>query len=177
MINEKDAAEAAEAARPWYRQPWLWFILTPLFAVFIYGFSFLYLSIVTMDGVVKEDYYRKVRSYEVNHERNLKAIELNITADLSLDDLTGDIQLKLNGNLTTPPEILTLDIVHPSHQQYDQSVTLKPLGSQMIYSGSLQSNLVGKRYLYLAPPSDRWSLRIEVLPPYEQRKIHLKPTE
>lgn len=165
------------AVKPWYKQPWLWFILTPLIAVFIYGFTFLYLSIVTMDGVVKDDYYRKVRSYEVSSEKNVYAAQHQITAELHMDDVTGDVMLKLSGQLEQPPTFLTLDIVHPTHQQYDQTVTLKALGSQMIYSGSLSSKMLGKRYLYLAPEDNLWSLRAEVMPPYEQRTFMLQASE
>ncbi|WP_136679462.1 FixH family protein [Neptunomonas sp. XY-337] len=176
MNNEKDL-DAIEAAKPWYKQPWLWFILTPLIAVFIYGTSFLYLSIVTMDGVVKEDYFRKVRSYEINDAPNQRALALQMRADLKLDSTTGDIQMQLKGNLDTLPKELTLDIVHPTHQQYDQSITLRALGSAGIYSGSLQNTLKGKRYLYLAPAAEDWSLRAEVLPPYEQKLVKMAPQE
>lgn len=162
---------------PWYKQPWLWFILTPLIAVFIYGFVFLYLSIVTMDGVVKEDYYRNARGYDLNSEKAQAAITKNIQAQLNLDSATGDISLQLSGELDTPPDHLTLDIVHPTHQKYDQAIHLKALGSHNLYSGSLASPIKGKRYLQLLPPDQGWSLRAEVFPPYEQRKIELKPAK
>lgn len=167
--------DTQEAIKPWYKQPWLWFILTPLFAVFIYGFTFLYLSIVTMDGVVKDDYYKKVRGYEVNSSKNQTALDLNIRGTLNLDEVTGDISLQLLGDFEQEPEFISLEIVHPTHQKYDQKITLKSLGSQGIYSGSMTSRLKGKRYLYLAPPAENWSLQKEILPPYEQRKITLEP--
>ncbi|WP_236591089.1 FixH family protein [Neptunomonas japonica] len=164
-----------QAAKPWYKQPWLLFILTPIFAVVFYGFGFLYLSIVTMDGVVKDDYYRIARGYELNTEKNQNAIDQNIVAELKLDDVTGDIMVKLNGQLTNVPELLTLDIVHPTHQKYDQEITLKAIGSQQLYSGSLANPLKGKRYLFLFPADENWHLRKEILPPYEQRSFELKP--
>lgn len=176
-MTANDMTDDIQAAKPWYKQPWLWFILTPLIAVFIYGFTFLYLSIVTMDGVVKDDYYRNVRSYEVNSEKNLAAIEKNISATLNLDDVTGDLMLKLSGNFEELPPYLTLGIVHPTHQKYDQSITLKSVGSQGLFSGSLSSPISGKRYLYLTPPTETWSLRTEVHPPYEQRLIELMPSK
>ncbi len=164
-----------QAAKPWYKQPWLWFILSPLIAVAIYGFTFLYLAITTMDGVVKDDYYRLARGYEVNTEKNHNAIDQKITAELNLDDVTGDIMIKLNGQLTSVPEFLTLDIVHPTHQKYDQTITLKAIGSRQLYSGSLANPLKGKRFLFLTPPDENWHLHKEILPPYEQRRFEMKP--
>ena len=175
MTETNMTEDEIQAAKPWYKQPWLLFILTPIFAVVFYGFGFLYLSIVTMDGVVKDDYYRIARGYELNTEKNQNAIDQKIVAELNLDDVTGDIMIKLNGQLTNVPEFLTLDIVHPTHQKYDQVVTLKAIGSQQLYSGSLANPLKGKRFLFLFPPDENWHLRTEILPPYEQRHIEIKP--
>lgn len=177
MTETNMTEDEIQAAKPWYKQPWLLFILTPLFAVMIYGFTFLYLSIVTMDGIVKDDYYRIARGYEVNTEKNQNAINQHISANLNLDDVTGDIMLKLNGQLTNLPEYLTLDIVHPTHQKYDQIITLKAIGSQQLYTGNLANPLKGKRFLFLVPPDKSWHLRKEIHPPYEQRSFELKPTQ
>lgn len=166
-----------QSLKPWYKQPWLWFILAPLIAVFIYGFTFLYLSIVTMDGVVKDDFYRKVRSYEVDSLPNQTAIARQIRATVRLDSTTGDIMVQLFGEFPSMPKQLSLDIVHPTHQKYDQHISLRPLGEQRLYSGSLQGHLSGKRYLYISAADDQWSLRTEVFPPYEQRTFELAPSQ
>jgi hypothetical protein len=53
-----------EALKPWYKQPWLWFILAPLFAVIIFATSYAYLSVVTFDGMVKGDYAKSAKSFK-----------------------------------------------------------------------------------------------------------------
>ncbi len=174
-MKVKNMIDDTQTVAPWYKQPWLWFILTPLIAVFIYGFTFLYLSIVTMDGVVKDDYYRLARGYEINSEKNQVAIAHNISADVKIDTVTGDIMLKLEGSLDPIPESLTLDIVHPTHQKYDQTITLKSVGSKQLYIGSLAGHLSGKRFLFLSPPDQTWSLHQEMLPPYDQQSVLMKP--
>ncbi|SIS62046.1 FixH family protein [Neptunomonas antarctica] len=172
----EDEIDKIQAAKPWYQQPWLWFILSPLIAVAIYGFTFLYLAITTMDGVVKDDYYRIARGYEVNTVKTQKAIEHHIAATLSLDNMTGDIMVKLKGEFSAIPEYLMLDIVHPTHQKYDQMITLKAVGSQQLYSGTLSSQLKGKRFIFIAPPNEDWHLNKEIQPPYDQISVELKPT-
>jgi hypothetical protein len=168
--------DAQDAIKPWYKQPWLWFLLIPLIAVFIYGFVFLYLSIVTMDGVVKDDYYRIARGYEVNSEKNQNAIEHNLTAEVRMDDVTGDVQVVMKGDFEQWPATLTLDVVHPTHQQYDQAITLKALPGQAIYSGFLTSELKGKRFLFLFPEDQAWHLRQEIQPPYAGKEVLMTPT-
>ncbi|WP_027859148.1 FixH family protein [Marinobacterium jannaschii] len=153
---------------PWYKQPWLWFILTPLIAVFIYGFVFLYLSITTMDGIVKEDHYKVARGITKDDSLELAAAELSLTSELKLDNLTGDLMLDLKGNLASYPASLNLDLVHPTHQKYDQKITLKLVPGSRFYSGTLQSQLKGKRYLLLYPAQNEWRIRGEISPPYDQ---------
>ncbi len=158
---------------PWYKQPWLWFILAPLIAVFIYGFTFLYLSIVTMDGLVKDDFYKVARNHVLDPSRVEAAQRMGIGANLMLDNLTGDLMLNFKTNQNTPPDTLSLSIIHPTHQKYDQSITLKRVPGSMAYTGSLQAELKGKRYLLLEPSSEEWRLRAEISPPYDQNTVEL----
>lgn len=150
------------AAGPWYKQPWLWFILTPLIAVFIYGFLFLYISIVTHDGVVKDDYYKVARGIEIDQSRVQHTQDLGLQAGIRLDMLTGDILLKLSGKLETMPEYLNLAIIHPTHKNYDQTITLRQQPGTAHYIGSLQGTVLGKRYLTVSPENNDWRLRTEV---------------
>lgn len=150
------------AIAPWYKQPWLWFILAPLIAVFIYGFTFLYLSIVTHDGVVKDDYYKVARGYNVDSERAKYTRELGMKGSIKMDLLTGDIVLQLDGKLQEKPTFLHLDIIHPTHKNYDQSITLKQQPGTFAYLGSLTGNLLGKRYLAITPEDKVWRLRTEI---------------
>lgn len=157
---------------PWYKQTWLWFVLTPLIAVAIYASIFIYLAITTSDGIVKDDYYKIARGYNVDHSREDKAVDLGIGGKLSIDSLTGDIQLKLDSSAPLPSE-LQLSLIHPSHQKYDQVLTLRALDGSGLYSASLQSHLEGKRYIILEPFNQEWQLRIEAMPPFDQRVFAL----
>lgn len=160
---------------PWYKQPWLWFILAPLIAVVIYGTFFLYLSIVTHDGIVKDDMYKVARGHFVDTSRAEAARELGITGQLRLDNLTGDLSLNFISGQSERPEFLNLSIIHPTHQQYDQNITLKQVPGSNAYLGSLKTSLKGKRYLILEDDTKAWRLRAEILPPYDQNDVELLP--
>ncbi|MGB2131339.1 MAG: FixH family protein, partial [Marinobacterium sp.] len=88
-----------QAPAPWFKQPWLWFILAPLFAVFIYASIFIYAAITTSDGIVKEDHYKVARGMNIDTSRLDNAQARQITADLRMDMLTGDVNLRLAGQL------------------------------------------------------------------------------
>ena len=160
---------------PWYKQPWLWFILTPLIAVVIYGTAFLYLSIVTHDGIVKDDYYKVARDHFVDTTKAEAAKALAIQSNLRLDNQTGDLLLTYSSNETEKPEFLQLSIIHPTHQKYDQTILLKKVLGQDAYTGNLQSSLQGKRYLILEDQAKSWNIRAVASPPHDQNVIELSP--
>ncbi len=154
---------------PWYKQPWLWFILSPLIAVFIYASVFIYIAVTTSDGIVKEDIYKVARGTSIDTSKAEAASKLGLKARLDFDTVTGDINLRLSGALTTFPQTLKLNIIHPTHQKFDQILTLRSVDGKGIYSGSLNAGLIGKRYLSLSPTDDSWGLRQEITPPYTER--------
>jgi len=160
---------------PWYKQPWLWFILAPIIAVVIYGTFFLYLSIVTHDGIVKDDMYKVARGHFVDKSQSQAAKELGVEGSLALDNETGDLMLHFKSAQTDKPAYLNLSIVHPTHQQYDQIILLKQVPGTSAFTGSLKNSLKGKRYLILEDDSASWNLRAEIHPPYDQNSIELKP--
>lgn len=163
------------APGPWYKQPWLWFILSPIIAVVFYGTFYLYLSIITHDGIVKDDYYKVARGHLVDKSKSAEAIALGASGQLNLDNQTGDLMLAFQSNDDYRPDFLKLSIIHPTHQQYDQSILLKLIPNTKAYTGNLKSTLQGKRYLILEDENKAWNLRAEAHPPYDQNTIEFKP--
>lgn len=160
-----------EANAPWYKQRWLWFILSPLIAVFIYGTFFLYLSIITADGVVKDDYYKVARGIEQDSSKAENAAKANLKADLTLDNLTGDIVVKMSGNVDEWPKQLALELIHPTHKKYDVTLVLKAIEGHPVFRGNLPSPIKGKRYLTIEDSTANWRLRTEINGPYEPGKF------
>ena len=161
---------------PWYKQPWLWFILAPLFAVLIYASVFIYIAVTTSDGIVKDNYYKVARGTNIDTTKADEADRLELKAILNFDTLTGDINLHLSGMLDSYPPSLHLNIIHPTHQKFDQILILKQVDGKGFYSGNLSAKLIGKRYLSLSPEDENWQLRQEITPPYtEQLSFTLIP--
>lgn len=158
-----------EHQSPWYKQTWLWFVLAPLIAVIVYTPFFIYMAVTTSDGIVKEDYYKVARGLNIDHSREQAARQLGIQGQLLLDSDTGDVQLQLDSNTTLPDE-LQLSLIHPTHQKYDQVLRLRAVDHQGLYSGNLQAQLQGKRYVILEPLDGQWQIRLETAPPYAQRQ-------
>ncbi len=157
---------------PWYHQKWLWFVLAPLIAVVIYASIFMYIAITTSDGIVKDDYYKIARGTSVDTSRVEAAAKRGLQGELLVDALTGDLRVQLRSNGALPSELI-LDLVHPSHQKYDQTITLRSVNGEGVYLGSLQAVLEGKRYLMLSDASEEWLIKADLLPPYDQQSFKL----
>jgi hypothetical protein len=159
--------ETSEALKPWYKQPWLWFILAPLFAVMIFATSYAYLSVVTFDGMVKGDYAKNAKSFNMDHKRLEKAAELGLTANLIFDDITGDLRLELNAADTSTLSLtnLTLLVIHPTVANLDQDLIMARRPDGHFYS-SLNKNITGKRYLHLMDEAKNWRMTTEVTTPW-----------
>lgn len=132
---------------PWYRQPWLWFILSPLIVVMIAGFSMMYLAISTHDGVVVDNFYKDGLSIHTRSQQDQEAVDRGLAAKVMTDQQR--ISLKLSGNLETRPAQLTLLVIFPTQDDHDHSVRL--IASGDLYTGVLPENLIGRRLLQLQP--------------------------
>lgn len=150
---------------PWYKQAWLWFILAPLIAVFFYGTSYAYLSVITFDGMVKGDYAKTAKHFNLDSSRLDKALAMNLNAQLILDEVTGDLRLIIASTPTVESSTLLLEIVHPTMESLDQPITMakRPDGS---YYGSLNKSIDGKRYLHLTGPDQTWRVSREINTPW-----------
>ncbi|UZJ44732.1 FixH family protein [Marinimicrobium sp. C6131] len=166
---------------PWYRQPWFWFVMSPLIVVVCVSLSFVTVSVFHADDRVVDNYYKQGRSINQSFEQEARARALNLKADVEFDPVTGEILLNLTGNGTLP-NVLHLLIGHPVNADQDQRVLLQKVRDGR-YRGDLTRALSHRRYLTLLPEHDatqmrsaEWLLRGEIH--FDQRnRIELRPSD
>lgn len=159
--------------RPWYKEFWPWFLLAILSSSVIMGTVFLVLSIRSFDGMVEDDYYTHGLAINQTLQQDHRAAELNLLAELRIDDLTGDIGVDLEGDVQ--PERLRLEMVFPTKDDRDQSIALEHVRNGH-YSGQLSHSLEHRWYVQLHPDvaEPSWRLRGEVELP-RRAAIELRP--
>jgi len=106
--------------KPWYREPYVWLLIAfPLTAV-IGGIITAALAIVSNDGLVTDDYYKK--GLEINRvlKRDEMASELGIKARLQLSPEKDELRLYLSGNrdFRAPDEVL-INFLHSTRSGCD----------------------------------------------------------
>jgi hypothetical protein len=140
-----------QALRPWYREPWVWFVIAIPAVAIAASFAALGVAIATDDGVVAEDYYKRGLAVNQVLRREARARELRLAATAVF---SGDgVSLTLSG---TKESALRLRLVHPTRSGLDQSVALRLSGRA--YEGRLAGLNGEPRLLVLEDAGSTWRL-------------------
>lgn len=144
---------------PWYRQPWAWFLLTPLIVIVLVMAVLISIAVRWSDDVVVDNYSREGRMYNERLEQDHRARDLGLQAQLSFDLSAGEVWLTLTGD--SQAESLMLLIQHPTEADLDQAIRLSRVGAGR-YRGDLDYTLAHHRYLQLFE-GDRQAQRASAL--------------
>ncbi|MCL5041071.1 MAG: FixH family protein [Gammaproteobacteria bacterium] len=146
---------------PWYKQFWPWFILGILIFAVIIGLGLLFIALTNQDAMVRDNYYREGRAINMHLGRDQMARELSLRAEFTIDELTGDISLQLEGGLDPMPQRLQLDLIAPTLAHLDRSSLLTRISGNQ-YRGQLDEGVAGRLYIDLHDPDrpgdDGWRL-------------------
>ena len=142
-------------SKPWYREPWPWFLMSLPATAVIAGLTTLWLAARSADGLVVGDYYKAGLAINQTVARDNAARALGLTATFKAED--GALSLALNGRLQTYPEQLTLTLAHPTHQGMDHVLTLHHAGAGH-YRAALPSMPAGKWHAQLVDAASTWRL-------------------
>ncbi|MEK6789786.1 MAG: FixH family protein [Pseudomonadota bacterium] len=139
---------------PWYRHPWLWFVIAiPAFSVTL-SLCFVYLAVVNRDSVVRDDWYEDGKTINNSFSRDEAALSLGLVANLTLDATTGEVLLRLDAKAPVEAPSIELNFVHSTQSGKDQKLVLQRLmGNE--YRGQLNHPLDGVFQIELSTPNWR----------------------
>lgn len=133
--------------KPWYREPWVWFILTPPAFAVVGGIVMTVIAVRTSDGLVADDYYKQGLGINRQIARDEKARDLGIAATVQFNEERSRVRLMLVA--PSDPPAVTLRMVHPTRAGEDQAIDLRRM-ARGLYEGTMN-----------APRSERWRVRLE----------------
>lgn len=114
-----------ETSMPWYKYPFVWFIVSIPAAAVIAGIFLIWLSLDTDDGLVADDYYKQGLAINRNIERDQNATRQGISANLKLDNIEGLVKVYVNkGALKDYPDVLQLNIYNATRDEDDRHIIL-----------------------------------------------------
>lgn len=153
------------AAKPWFREPWPWFLISLPAAAVVAGVATVWIAATNADGLVVGDYYKAGLAINQTLERDDAARVLGLSA--TLQDGDGALSLSLKGNLETWPSQLTLTLAHPTRPGMDQSLVLGHAGGGH-YRAALPAMPRGKWHAQLSDAAATWRLAGVLHTPFAQ---------
>lgn len=130
---------------PWYKQFWPWFIISvPLSSVLV-AIVQIYAAVNSSSDLVKEEYYKEGLAINKVITERQAAKDLNIRAELRLDNLTGELLLS-TANATAPT--LNAVFAHAAESKKDFTVTMTQVEPNQ-YRAHLEKPLSGIWNVYL----------------------------
>lgn len=162
---------------PWYKQPWLWFILSPILAAMTVGFIMLSVAInqQRIDPPLDREFVRDGRGYAVDEAMIENARTLGLSANLKLDTETGEALLTMQGELPADLSTLELHVKVGANQERDHIIKLHRLGDLNQFNGSLTHPITARSTFMLISPEGEWKIMRDARPPFDDKVLAFVP--
>ena len=154
---------------PWYKQPWLWFILSPILAAMTVAFVVLLPAAIKqqqIDPPLEREFIRDGRGYAVDESMTVKAKEMDLYGELQIDLETGQALLDMHGNISNDLKELELHIKVGANQQLDHVITLRRIDTLNQFTGSLVSPITARSTFIILSPQEGWKMLKDARPPF-----------
>jgi hypothetical protein len=140
--------------RPWYREPWLWFIVAIPATTAVLGVVMTIVAFLTYDGLVADDYYKQGLAINQTIDREQRARALGLRASLAVER-DGTAQLELRGEAA--PEMAVVRLLHPTRAGADRVGALAHRGGG-VYTGTLRVPSAGRWRIVIEDDAGTWRL-------------------
>ncbi len=164
----------AAVARPWYREPWPWILAAGPFIVVVAALYTAWLAVVSNDGLVTDDYYRKGLSANQTIARSEQATKMGLVAGVRIAGDALSVRLQAGDKSFVMPPTLALTITHPTRAGLDQSRVLVRNGE--LYSGEVRLPAAGHWLVLLEDERKTWRLMGNVILPANGETLIGNPT-
>lgn len=151
------------SAKPWFREPWPWILMSGPAVVVIAGVVTLVLALRTQDGLVADDYYKQGMAVNKSMQRDRVAHERGYAwrAVVQTGSSGPILRLEEAGN-ALHTDRLQLSLSHATRSNKDQLLTLQR-DRQGQFAAPLAKLDEGKWYATLEDPAKQWRLTGEMM--------------
>jgi hypothetical protein len=148
----------AKAKSSWQTEPWLWLVIMIPAAAVLMGIAMVIVSVVSYDGLVVDDYYKRGLAINRSLARDQTAAAYGLNATLDVDQSREAVAATLTWEPGfTPPHTVHLGLYHATRSGFDAELSLQRTANNR-YKGHLPSSLSPGKY-YLQLEAHDWRLR------------------
>lgn len=108
----------------WYREPWPWILIGLPASAVVAGIVTLVIAVKNEDGLVAEDYYKQGLAINRVIEREARAAQMGLTAQMLVAGQ--NVRIHLSGHEELPGRIV-VRFVHPTRAGEDREIVLTPI--------------------------------------------------
>jgi hypothetical protein len=151
-------AQALNSGKPWYREGWAWFVLTPPLIAVVAGLTTVGIAVKNRDQLVDKQYYESGITINQQMKRMAQARVLGVSANLQVQ---GDVlRVALNAGGATMPARLHLRAQYASGAHVDRDLILTAVGPGTYRLDGLTLPS-GRWYMALEDDQHQWLLHAE----------------
>lgn len=155
---------AIRIAKPWYREPWPWYLMSGPFIVIVAAFATAWIAYSSSDGLVADDYYKQGLAVNQTLSRSREASNLGLEVKARFTAEGVDLSLRsLTDEKFVPPKTLNLTLSHPTRAGLDQTVALNVANGR--YAGKLRLPASGHWLVLVEDEAKTWRLMGNVMLP------------
>lgn len=144
--------------KPWYKYPWLWFVIALPVTSMIAGVATIIITNKNQPEIIVDDYYKKGKA--INQELTLYKAFTNSGIELNVRMINNRFEIKSNESLTA----LKVTLVHSTQGKRDLEFVLTAT-SNGIYGKNLDTELSGNWSLFVEPMDGSWKVKQKIALP------------
>lgn len=162
--------ETMKPGLPWYREPWPWLLMAGPAVVVAAGAVTIWLAVVTADGLVVDDYYKRGLAINQTLRRGVAADAAGYEATLRIRSGTERFELILTTDRGTPvPEFVRMRFVHPTRSGLDRTFALH--GAAGRFEGAIAALAPGRWNVLLEDGGGAWRITGRIRAPSESQTV------
>ncbi len=144
-------------SKPWYKQFWPWLIIFFPASAVVAGITTVIIAVVSDDGLVEKDYYKKGLLINISKKMDQRAEALGLSAYIRIEPGTGDVYVLMDQTIDSPqPHDIALIFKHATRADMDQTITITSTNSREFH-GKYNRLVAGKWHIQLVF-EDNWRL-------------------
>ncbi len=150
-MNQPSDLQIKKEGNPWYKEPWGWIVIGPLFFIVFACFVTVTIAFIYSDDHVHDEYVKSGKHYEKDFKAENNAKKLGILADLDFRYSVKEIRLYLSSSssFVFDDQVIQLDLVHPVKKAMDSQREFRLL-RQGVYVAKYMEELTGRWYVRVA---------------------------
>jgi hypothetical protein len=151
------------ASRHWYREPWPWLLMAGPAAVIVAGAITVYLAIVSNDGLVADDYYKRGLAINQTLARDAAAQKFDYRARIEFAADFGGVQVRFESSKPAAQQLM-LRLAHAGRPALDRLLPLTPRADGT-YAAVFPALTAGRWQVILEDAGRRWRLVGDIVVP------------